>query len=304
MGLGLLILLIVIAAAILIWPVIQDPSSGFMLRKGNLAEVEQTRTWTKSGYDYADLTLVSSSGLRVELAVRSPSVITTPRPLVILLGGLRTGRRAVELFSESHGVVVAALSYPYYGKPRLRGMDMLTGLPDVQQALRDTPPAVMLALEYLLKQPYVNTEQVELVGVSFGAFFISVPGALESRIKRVWLVQGAADPETIFAHQFREKISSNLTRVVLAKLLVTFIGSRHLNPEQWVGRISPRPVVVINTRDDPTFPVASVEALHLALGKPHEVIWVEGEHIVPTRRDIADQLANIVLKRVAHDYQK
>ena len=31
----------------------------------------------------------------------------------------------------------------------------------------------------MLEQPYVDPQRVELVGVSLGAFFVSVPGALD-----------------------------------------------------------------------------------------------------------------------------
>jgi len=77
--------------------------------------------------------------------------------------------------------------------------------------------------------------------------------------------------------------------------------SHHLGPEQWVGRISPRPVIIINARQDPSFPASSIEALHKAANEPYEIIWTEGTHIMPGRVEIVESISSLVLERVAKD---
>ena len=88
-------------------------------------------------------------------------------------------------------------------------------------------------------------------------------------------------------------------RHLLARFFAAVIASHHLKPENWVGRISPRPVILINARHDEMLPQASIERLHRAAREPVEHIWMEGKHIKPYRRDIVSRLATDVLSRIA-----
>lgn len=289
--------------AILIVPAIPDPTPGFAARQGKLVAADETGREVLADSTIIEWRLVSSSGLQVELAVRVPNAMDTPRPLVVLLGGVRTGHRAVRVTKHAPDIVVAALSYPFRGDPRAKGMDFILQLPRIQRAFLDTPPAVMLAMDFLQRQPYVDPQHVELVGGSLGAFLVSVPGALDSRFRRVWLIHGAGNPREVFEYRLQQYIDFRPLRKLTARLLTIVTASDHLRAEKWVGRISPRPVIVVNARDDEAFPLSSVQSLHAALGEPSEVIWMEGAHVTPGRTDVVEQLVNLVVERVHKDWQ-
>ncbi len=294
---GLTLLLLAFALV----PVIPDPTLHYADRKGQLVKVQQTAKWQEQDSIYTELSLVSSSGLRVELTTRLPLTTTSPRPLVLLLGGRRTGRDAVKLITDTRGVALAAISYPFAGDPKARGMALVTDLYDIQQAIRDTAPAMMLAVDYLITQPQIDPKGIELAGVSLGAFFVSVPGALDPRFRRVWLIHGAGEPDKVLSKGTERYISSAPVCYVTGKLLGWMTLSHHLGPEQWVGRISPRPVIIINARQDPSFPASSITALHNAANEPYEIIWTEGSHIMPSRLEIVEAISSLVLERVASD---
>ncbi len=297
------VLLLLIPIIYFFAPVFFDPSDTFLQRKGSVVNVTQTRTWQEKGNRFIDVTLKSTSGLVVDLTVHIPKEITTSRPLSIVLAGYGTGRRATELIDDSKGIILAAISYPYYGDIQINDISQfLLNVKEIQQAIIDTTPAVLLALDYLIKQPYVNPEQVEIVGVSFGAFLAAVPGAMDERVKRVWLVQGAADPASVFEYYMSSDVMNKSLRRIAASLLEYVIAGHYLKPELWLGKISPRPVIVINTRHDVTFPKKSVATLHQALGQPNEVIWLKGLHVRPDRKGVVQQLSSIVLSRIAADY--
>jgi hypothetical protein len=293
---------IVIAAlvilAILIAPVLPDPTPGFDDRKGRLAEARITASWPEGDSVVREIDLISSSGLQVELTVREPADAGSPLPLVILLGGRRTGRDAALLVEDVQGVILAALSYPYRGDPDAGLPTMLLDLPKMQRALMDTPPAVLLGLDYLLEQPNVDPERVELVGVSLGAFIVAVPGAMDERFRRVWIIHGAGEPRTVLEHVLEDEIPFGPARRTVARLLAVLSCSHHLRPERWVGRIAPRPVVVVNSSGDDTFPRSSIEALHGALGESSEIIWMPGRHVHPRRTEIIQMIADVVLTRL------
>lgn len=300
----LFILLLLIFVIYIALPVLSDPSKTFIQRKGDVVNVTKTREWQEGINKFIELSLKSSSGLIVDLTILIPKEANTPRPLSIALAGYGTGRRASELISDSKGIIVAALSYPYYGDKHINDIShFLFNVKKIQQGIIDTTPAVLLALEYLVKQPYVNPEQVEVVGVSFGAFLAAVPGALDNRIKRVWLVQGAADPASIFEYNIKNNILNKTLRRIAARLLEFVIAGHHLKPELWVGKISPRPVIAVNTLYDVAFPKESVTVLHQALGQPNEIIWLKGLHVQPDREDVIQQIATLVFTRMAADYK-
>ena len=297
---GLILLLLAFALV----PVIPDPTLHYTDRKGQLIKVQQTAQWPERDSLYTELTLISSSGLRVELTTRLPTTASSPRPLVLLLGGRRTGRDAVKLITETHGVAIAAISYPYSGDPKAKGMALVTDLYDIQQAIRDTAPALMLTMDYLMTDSQINPKRIELAGVSLGAFFVSVPGALDPRFRRVWLIHGAGEPAKVLGKGTERYLSSTALCYVAGQLLGWMTLSHHLEPEEWVGRISPRPVIIINAREDRSFPVTSIAALHKAVNEPYEIIWTEGEHIMPSRMEIVETISSLVLERVARDEQE
>jgi dienelactone hydrolase len=298
---GALLAVALVALAVLIVPVIADPVPGFSARHGALIATQELSRTSADGSVIVETRLVSSSGLSVDIGVRVPRTGTPRSPTVVLLAGLRTGYRAVELARTPPGIVVAALSYPFPGDPRARGLEWVTWLPRFQRALLDVTPAVMLAVDYLMEQPYVDPRRVELVGGSLGAFFASVPGALDPRVARVWLIHGAGDPRAVFAHLLRPYIRIGPVRELAAQILAWTTAAHHLRPEIWVGRIAPRPVIVVNARADETFPAASVEALHRALTQSGEVIWTEGPHVRPGRTEVVEQLVAMVTERVRRD---
>ena len=302
---GLAILLgTLILSAVYLYPVLPDPEPGFLVRKGHIVNVQTTREWQQFDNHFQELTLASDSGLQVEISVRRPSRHSSPRPLVIILGGYGTGRHATELISTPQDVVIASLTYPYSGDKRMSGIGLLENIPHIQQAMLDITPAILLSLDYLYQQDYVDQQQVELAGVSLGAFFVAIPAALDKRIRRVWFVQGAGDPETIFDYRMVHRIESPWWRRQVASLIALLGNVHHLTPERWVSRIPPRQVVAINSRQDTTFPVSSVKALHDAIQTPREIIWLEGEHVMPSRQNVVKQLTDLVLARVKLGIQK
>lgn len=289
---------LIVLAGIFIFPVLSDPEPDFLPRKGNLIDTRVTREFVRYNAVFQDVTLVSDSGLQVEINVRRPQHGAGPWPVVVLLGGYGTGRTATELIDSEQDVVIVSLNYPYGGDRRRSGIPLLMNIPHVQQGELDVTPATMLTLDYLLQQPYVDAKRVELAGVSLGAFFVAIPGAIDTRFTRVWVVQGAGDPEALFAYRLEREIDSAWWRDKVAALIALIGNVHHLAPERWVGRISPRPVVVVNSRQDVTFPSATVKALHDAVREPREIIWIEGEHVKPSRHNVVRQLTDVMLARV------
>lgn len=299
-GLALVVLALAVAAYLYI-PVMHDPAPGFLPRKGELQQVEVTRQWRTSTSDFSEITLTSGSGLQVQLTLNRPLGVGGRRPLVILMGGYVTGRRAAELIQDSHGIVIAAISYPYHGDIAKDANSLFRNVPAIRQALLDTPPAVLLVLDYLVKQDYVDPAHIELAGVSFGAFLASIPGALDTRFERVWLIHGGGDPAAVYDHLTANKIRFTPLRWLLTRSFAVLTQTFYLRPERWVGRISPRPVMVVHARHDPSYPEQSIQSLDRALRQPYKIIWLGQEHVGVRSQALIQKITDLIFSYISRE---
>ena len=279
----------------------RDPSDGFAARRGRLESATIEETVEADGHVEERVVLRSTSGLVVELATKRP--IGTPaaggRPVALLLGGLETGRKALRFVPDTRGALAVALSYPYDGPRKPKGLDALFAAPRIRAALRDTAPAIQLALDWILARGDADPARVELVGVSLGAPFACIAGALDPRFARVWAVHGGGDGPAMIAAGLKKKIDLAPLRSLVAHAAWIAAGGPPLAPERWVGRIAPRPFVLVVARDDHRIPRASTDVLFDAASEPKEIVWTEGGHVDTDRERVARELVDLVLARMA-----
>ena len=309
-ALGVLFLLFAGLAALLL----RDPTPYFLERRSRLTVVRVDTLERDSAYTNERVRLEAESGLRVDLLVRAPRndsaathVTGSPatgsrRPLFVILGGYETGQRAATLFEDTRGMVIAALSYPYDGPVRLKGLAVVRHVPAIRRALLDTPPATMLALDYLLSRSDVDTSRVELLGASFGTAFGCIVGALDQRVTRVWSLHGAGKPYMLISHNLQKSVPFPPARKMVAGLATLLASGPRLAPERWVGRIAPRSFVMINAAEDERMPREAVMALYESAREPKELVWLPGVHVQSNRREVLQSLVNTVIERAARTH--
>lgn len=277
---------------------LRDPLPHFLARRSSLAAVAERAPSLDRGYEIRQVRLTATSGLTVELTLRrAVSDSAGKLPLVVILGGHHTGRDAVRLLGDTRGTLVAAVSYPFAGDPRPDAATFLRQIPTIRAAFLDTPPALMLALDYLLRRPEVDTARVEAVGVSLGAPFVSIAGALDTRFTRVWVLHGSGGSFAPLERNMRRTIRFAPVRVLAAAIANVIIAGPQLAPERWVPSIAPRPFVMVSAEGDERLPRASVDKLYRSAREPKTMIWMPGRHIHADTATIR-QLAEILLERV------
>jgi len=299
-----LVITVLISLAYVYIPVLISPADNYLARKGNVKSASITRQWQERDSDFYELDLESDSGLIVQAQIRIPMQRKKPLPVALLLGGVGTGRDACRIIPEIKYAVCVSISYPYHGTKNIERLGFLKNLRELQQVVKDTPPALMLALDYVLSQPYSDSEQVEVLGVSFGAYFICIPAVIDQRVTRVWVAHGGAEPIKVMMHNYFKQSGRTWVDELMTHMVGYAIGSQHVDPEKWVGKISPRPVVLINAENDKTFPASSVAALHNAAKQPKQIIWTKGMHVTPGRKEVVEQISDIILIRIEGDYLK
>jgi dienelactone hydrolase len=260
---------------------------------------------TREGTDLVQpVRLRAADGAVVDLLVKRPAPppaaadgapAPRPAPLVLILGGHQAGREAARLIPETRGYAIVAMSYPYQGDRRLSPVGLLRRAPAIRRAAFATPTAIQLALDWLLAQPWVDTARVEGMGASLGVPFMTVAAANDPRITRLWLVYGAGQHYRLLSHNTRPLIGAKPLRAVAKQAVFTYMAGRHFSPDVWVGRVAPRPVVMINALDDERLPRESILALYDSARAPKQLIWLPGKHIQRNRPDVVRALVATVL---------
>ena len=284
-------------AALLVAAALRDPTPRFLERRSHLVSAIEGPPEAIDGHWVQPVRVVAASGLAVDLLLKRPMETGGGRPLVVLLGGHNTGRDAVRLIPATRGAVVASLSYPYRGEHRVKGLRVVRYVPAIRDAVLDTPPAIMLALDYLLDRRDVDRRRVEGVGVSLGAPFMIIAGALDPRLTRVWAIHASGGSYGPLERNLRRSIPFAPARAAVAAVATLLISGPRLAPERWVGRIAPRPFVMLNARDDERMPRALVDRLYASARAPKALIWVPGGH-VRSRAEVVRPLVDTVLAHV------
>ncbi len=299
---------LIIVAAALYWLELAIPKRDYFIeRRGTLATADVTEA-SSDGVVQKLVHLESSTGLTVNMRVVRPE--TAPGqtlPVIIVMGGEGTGKDAVDLVGEPQGVAYLALDYPYEGDQELDAFwESLAAIPGIQQAFLDSPPAMSLALDWALRQPWVDPENVELVGASLGVPFTAVAGALDTRFTRVWLLHGGAKNVPWVMHVGRRYVENEFLRGLLARGALLLVYGNSFETLDWIPEIAPRPLVIVAAKDDDFVPPEAQQPFIDAAEASEyvEIVWTEGRHIRPTRREELQQLLDIVLSRIDYGDSK
>ena len=291
-----------VLAAALYWHDLSKPRDDFLrARPGRLIEQKVMTQPAAAGEVIENLVLRSDTGLVVDARVRRPETPTgAVLPVVVILGGHRTGRNATDLVGELSGIAYAAIDYPYRGSVDVYGLgDALRLIPGLQRALLDTPPALIVLLHWLQEQPWVDGRQIELAGVSLGVPFAAAAGGLDNGYSRLWLVHGGMDNRAWLDFALRRHIDSDRLRAAVSATLLQLVNGASFDTLGWIRRTAPRPVIAITARDDERVPAGEARLLQDAESAGLlELIATDGRHIGPDRDNELRRLLGIVQQRV------
>lgn len=273
----------------------------FIERRGTLAHVEVTES-VDGAIVQQHVRLEASTGLAVDMRLVRPAVAPGETlPVIVVMGGEGTGKNAVDLVGAPQGIAYLALDYPYEGDQELDAFwESLNAVPGIQQAFLDSPPAMSLAVDWAEQQSWFDPDNVELVGASLGVPFTAVAGALDTRFTRVWLLHGGAENVPWVMHVGRRYVENTFLRGVLTRLALLLVYGNSFEAVDWIPEIAPRPLIVVAARDDDFVPPEAQQPfLDAAATSEHiEIVWTEGRHIRPTRREELQQLLDVVLSRI------
>ncbi|MFO7767668.1 MAG: hypothetical protein R6W82_01745 [bacterium] len=312
----LLSLIGLLACLLLLWfvwgvllPAWKDPAAFFTARRSVRWEARIDSTWQEgplvqqslriSGFLEEDPPAEHRPPVAFDAYYSRPAGTEDPVVAMVVLGGIRTGRDAIRIIGDrpSVGRVGAFLTmdYPYSGPRSFRGIEMLPWVPRVREALFDGVEAVRLALDFLEAQPEVDPARMVLLGGSLGAFYVVDAGALDSRPAAIVSFMGGGDLTALLESNLRAggHVPTRLLSVPLAAYLGLLV--RPLEPTRLAHRMSPTPYLQVSATDDERIPRENARLLFEAASEPKRIHWMEGEHVLPHRDEIIEEMVRIAL---------
>lgn len=200
--------------------------------------------------------------------------------VIFLHGGTQSakdgpGNRHIAMFLARAGWNVLALDMLYFGE---RATGLLTTFTDPEKHARlynqpstylgwvsQTVKDVGRAFDWLVTERKANSRRIALVGFSRGAEVGIVVGAAERRLAAV---------VSLYGGHFDALETGHLPAAC---------------PANYIGRISPRPLLMVNGSQDTDFDRATaVLPLQKLARRPSQFIWVETGHTVPPAGTMAD----------------
>jgi dienelactone hydrolase len=292
---GLAVFLVLLAAlAWLRWDAGQPREQWFAKRHGQMESAAVQAINAGKNQEAAAVSIASDSGLAVDVRVIRDATAEEPLPVLVVLGGHRTGSSAVELFGDVGNRAVVALDYPYAGPQRIRGAgETLRAIPLIRQAFLDTPPAISLVIDWLQEQPWVDTARIVMVGASLGVPFAATAAARDDRLSGLLLVHGAADNRLWLQENLSRRVDLHFLQPAMATLLHWVVYGPVFQTEEHVAAVSPRPVLIVGAREDERTPAGQTEVLYEAAREPKMLRRTEGPHLGPERDDIIEALLRI-----------
>lgn len=275
----------------------RDWAAYYWNAKGTLAHAPVTDEVSKGGVTFNDIQIGNDRGVRVNGRLSMPEEGHGPWPAAILVAGVETGCKVLDLIPPQKNMVLLALDYPGSMELDFSGL-----VPAVESALRfrrgcmQMVEAVLIGHDVLQMQRLVRKDRVAVVGVSVGAAIAAAAGAADERFERVVLVQGAARVHQLAAAnaaRLHLPLEPDMVSMVAEWLFVP------LEPLQFVGRIAPRPLTMLNSKQDQFMPTVLVDELFGQAGEPKKMIWMAGGDALPDEKTLITELTQRVLTELA-----
>jgi len=211
-----------------------------------------------------------------------PENLGPPYPAVILCHGVPSG--TIDPMDGGYPLLASTLSEEGFAVYtfRFRGTGESGGNFDVLGWTHD----LHAAIDAVYRQPEIDKKRLALVGFSAGAAVSLFVAAKDQRVAAVAACASPADFSAISesanpqitVHYFR-KVGIIRDPAYPPSIEEWLAGFRSVNALKAIPAISPRPVLLIHSAQDPIVPLSNSERLYQAAGEPRQIIIIEGsEH--------------------------
>lgn len=216
---------------------------------------------------------------RVTAIFTIPKKFAAPFPAVILLAGSGGHkdtdyvRFASDLMSTL-GYATLSIDAQYHGersRPERSGDIHLIGSATMRDAWIQTVIDLRRAVDYLQSRPDIDAKNLGYLGFSQGGMIGGTFIGVEPRIGAACLaIPGGGflewGPKAGLWKESTPGIEVNATLT---------------DPIHFIGRFSPRPLLMLSAKRDELIPKFATDALFAAAKDPKEIVWFDSGHVLP-----------------------
>ncbi len=230
--------------------------------------VEDTADWT-----VYHVLFDSTNGQRVPALLGIPKTHAAPHALIMLQHGLggskeadyvaqpalafaKAGYATIRLDACSHG---ERCTQAEQGNALARIGSLIQGNGWAQSIVD-----MRRGLDYCATRNDIDMQRIGYMGVSMGAIMGGVLCGVDDRIDAAALILGGS---------FKGMFPIALDRI---------------DPAQYIASFAPRPLLMLNGKQDPIVPPAAAQRLYDAAKDPKRIVWYDTGHIVPIEEAVRE----------------
>lgn len=250
-----------------------------LIPKHALTHLDKLYTFENSDLFHLYLTTENDTSLSAYLKVPHDS---KQIPAILVLGGMQTGKYAVNYAYGVNNVVIAAPDYRY--KPRLK-YNLISIFSDISEAYNSTYFQIvdnLLLIDFLKKWEKTKKKNIGILGYSFGVPFAAATARFNC-VNYLALVYGGGDLRFLLKHNLK------LYNWYMDYLLANFFWLHVFNfePVYNMQSVIPTPLIIINGKNDEKIPDVSARKLHESILFDKTTIWLDSKHVHPQNKQLS-----------------
>jgi len=223
---------------------------------------------------------------------RVPSLISIPSgsgrfPCIVFLHGYGGSKEDMLSFAgliAAEGYAVIAIDAEFHGERREEGKALYSpNLEESRNAIIQTIVDLRRAVDYIETREEIDGKRIGYVGGSMGGILGAIFIGVEPRIKAAALLVAGGNMSLMIMKSQHPAIppirkyleEQGMTYEELQKAL------NPVDPLNFIGNFSPRPVVFHLGKYDQIVPAEAGEQLYKRAGEPKQVYWYDSGHNLP-----------------------
>jgi len=245
-------------------------------------------------YQEYKLTYASTNNVRVPALLCIPNVEAEKYPCLVFLhgfGGEKEDCREIAMIAAIYGYALLSIDAEYHGEREQSGKIIFApNLVETRDAAVQTITDLRRGVDYLETLPLIDKTRIGYIGASMGAILGAVFTDVEPRIKGAVLIVGGGPLSLVF-----QQTSIPEVRAIEPTLTIPYDEAEKIiapiDPINFIGEISPRPILMQNARFDEQVPPETGERLYAATGAPKWIDWYDDTHTLPKSRfDVVERV--------------
>jgi hypothetical protein len=243
-------------------------------------EVEEVTFKTEGDYQLQTVRIRVQGFPDAVLTLKMPHSFLAPLPAVVLFTGFQTGNQAVQLVGDPENVIYVGFQYPW-------PISYSTGSLLWDWHRMEVIPILMaVSLAWLNEQPFINSNKINVVNVSFGTLFFPLAQRILNNQgvfpRTTTFAYGGAGIDEVISHQLQGKLGP--LELIATKTLIRS-QTWFVDPTFHLRHLG-GPFLIVKGSEDTVFPPIASQTLEKELRDPKTIITLPGSHIQPDKPEL------------------